>query len=41
MSDKDPKPAPEGDKEHQAKVRAAQIKKCTEKVKPPKQGGKK
>lgn len=40
MFDKDPKPAPEGDKDYQNQKRYDEIKKCTETVKPPK-GGKK
>ena len=40
MSDKDPKPAPEGDKDYQNKVRAEQAKEIAEKLKPPSGQGK-
>ena len=39
MTDKQPQPAPEQDKDYQAQVRAEQAKECADKVKPP-SGGK-
>jgi hypothetical protein len=32
LNDKDPKPAPEGDKDYQNKTRGKQIRECTKKV---------